>query len=96
MLQVTAEAAELINEVRREQAIPETHGLRIYGRPTGEGLALNVEFTESPEEGDQITEQQGTQLFVAPEVAEPLSDAFIDVEEKEEGSRLVLRSPQPG
>jgi hypothetical protein len=43
-------------------------------------------------QGDQVTEQEGLKLFVAPELADPLTDAAIDVTKADDGaSRLVFR-----
>jgi hypothetical protein len=44
---------------------------------TGEvGLALG--FAEGPEQGDQVNENHGEKLFVAPEVAKELSEFALD------------------
>lgn len=40
---------------------------------------------------DQVTEKDGLKVFVAPELAEPLEDAAIDVAEEDGASRLVFR-----
>lgn len=39
---------------------------------------------------DQVSEQEGTRIFIAPEVVEPLATAALDVEETPEGVKLVL------
>ena len=91
MLQLTNAAAAQIGEARRAQGLPETAGLRVFGepRPGGE-IAVGLTFAEVPAEDDQVTEQEGTRLFVAPEVAGPLSSAALDVAETPEGVKLVL------
>ncbi len=37
-----------------------------------------------------MSEQQGTRVFVAPEVVEPLATAALDVQETPEGAQLIL------
>jgi Fe-S cluster assembly iron-binding protein IscA len=93
MLQLTETAATRITEVRRDQGLPETFGVRVSGAATPDGkVALQVAFSEGPVEGDQIDEQHGTRVFVAPEVAEPLEEVELDVEgEAAEGVQLILR-----
>ena len=100
MLQLTHAAASQVAEARQAQGLPETAGLRLFGepRPGGE-LALGLTFAEVPAEGDEVTEQEGTRMFIAPEVAEPLASAALDVQETADGAKLILKDQgegQPG
>jgi Fe-S cluster assembly iron-binding protein IscA len=91
MLQLTHAAATQVAQVRESQGLPASFGLRVFGEPTpGGGVELNLAFAEVPAEDDLVSEQEGTRLFVAPEVAEPLASAALDVEETAEGAQLVL------
>lgn len=94
MLQITHDAAQLLTELRRGQDLPEDHGLRVFAEstePAGE-ITIGLGFADAPGQGDQVTEQEGIKLFVAPELAEPLTDAAIDVTKADDGaSRLVFR-----
>lgn len=94
MLQITHDAAQLLTELRRGQDLPEDHGLRVFAEstePAGE-ITIGLGFADAPAQGDQVTEQEGIKLFVAPELAEPLTDAAIDVTKADDGaSRLVFR-----
>lgn len=91
MLQITQAAADQIAETRRQQGVPESFGVRVFGeRQAGGDMALGVVFAEVPAEDDTVTEQQGTRVFVAPEVAEPLASAALDVEPTPDGPQLVL------
>lgn len=92
MLQISDGAVRLLQETRSEQGVPESYGLRVFGRSdqTG-GIQVHLTFTEEPEEGDQVIEQAGTELYLAPEVAEPLDNAVLDVADEEAGPELVLR-----
>jgi Fe-S cluster assembly iron-binding protein IscA len=96
MLQLTQAAAVELAGSRRAQGLPDTAGIRVYGQPTPEGeLALGVTFAEVPAEDDQVTERDGMRLFVAPEVAEPLAAASLDVTETPEGTKLVIAKQAP-
>jgi iron-sulfur cluster assembly protein len=81
MLQCTPAAAATLDQVREEQGLPDTVGLRVYPAQSPDGQAtLGLGFTEEPQAGDQVGEQHGTRLFVAPEIADQLSDMALDVE----------------
>jgi Fe-S cluster assembly iron-binding protein IscA len=49
-----------------------------------------MNLQETPEPTDEVSEQEGISLFVAPEVAEPLSDALVDVAQTPDGPQLEL------
>lgn len=92
MLEVTSGAVALLNEIRREQSVPEEHGLRVFPEMTQPGeVAIGLGFTESPTPGDQVTEKDGLRVFVAQELASPLQDAAIDVTQEGGASQLVFR-----
>ena len=92
MLQVTHGAAALLTELRNGQDVPETYGVRVFPESTQPGeVTIGLGFTDAPAEGDQITEQDGLKVFVAPELAAPLEDAAIDVAQENGASRLVFR-----
>ena len=97
MLQLTHAAATEVAQARESQGLPETFGLRIFGeRQTNGGLSLSLAFAEAPAQGDQVSEQEGTKLFLAPEVVEPLASAALDVQDSPEGVQLVLTAQEPG
>jgi Fe-S cluster assembly iron-binding protein IscA len=91
MLQLTSAAATQLAQARESQGLPDSFGLRVFGEPQpGGGVSLGLAFAEVPAEDDQVSEQEGTRLFVAPEVVEPLATAALDVEETPEGVKLIL------
>jgi Fe-S cluster assembly iron-binding protein IscA len=92
MLELTESAAAALDSLRRNEGIPESHGTRLTGglRPEG-NLEVRLEFVETPDEADQITEQSGTEMYIDPEVAEPLSSAVMDVSRGDEGLSFVFR-----
>jgi Fe-S cluster assembly iron-binding protein IscA len=102
MLQLTPPAARILADVRREQQIPAGYGVRLSGRLTADGdLGVQIAFAEAPAPNDTVDEQLGTKLFIADEVAEPLSHVALDVTMNVAGNgstpvRLVVRPQPPG
>ena len=91
MLQVTARAATILKEARSQRGVPETFGLRVAQPTSNSQSTVHLEFTEEPAPGDQVNEANGLRLFIAPEIAEPLTEQAIDAQGAELGSDLVLR-----
>jgi Fe-S cluster assembly iron-binding protein IscA len=93
VLEITHDAATLLTEIRRGQEVPETYGLRVFPETTEPGeVTIGLGFTDQPIPGDQVTEQDGMRVFVAPELASPLEDTAIDVSAGDNGaSKLVFR-----
>lgn len=97
MLQITHAAAELLNEIRRDQEVPKDHGLRVFAETANDDeVSIGLGFTDAPAAGDQVTEQEGLKLFVAPEVATPLTDTAIDVTPADNGATRLVFRPQSG
>lgn len=91
MLKVTQAAAVQLAEVREAKGLPETVGVRLFGEPRSEGeVEVGLAFAEVPAGDDQVTETDGTRVFVAPEVADALSSSTLDVRDTPEGARFVL------
>lgn len=96
MLQITQGAAALLTVLRDGQDVPDTYGVRVFPESTEPGeVTIGLGFTDAPAEGDQVTEQDGLKVFVAPELAAPLEDAAIDVTGDNGASRLVFRPQDP-
>lgn len=92
MLQITHGAAALLTELRKGQEVPASYGLRVYPEQVEQDqLTIGLGFTDTPAEGDQVTETDGLKVFVAPELAEPLDNTAIDVAQQDGASRLVFR-----
>ena len=92
MLQITHGAATFLSELRRGHDVPETYGLRVFPESTAPGeVSIGLGFTDTPHEGDQVTEQDGLRVFVAPELAAPLEDAEIAVAGENGTPRIVFR-----
>ena len=91
MLQVTDSAVSALQETREAQEVPESYGVRVFANQGESGEpTLALAFAEEPAEGDQVTEQAGTEIYVAPELAEPLADSKLDVEDTPDGPQLAL------
>jgi Fe-S cluster assembly iron-binding protein IscA len=96
MLQVSEQAAMALEAIRRSEEVPESHGTRLSpADDPGGDLAIRLEFVEETRERDQVAEQSGTEVYVDSELAEPLSDAVMDVEDSGEGLTFVFRSKAP-
>ena len=97
MLHCTPAAATTLKGVKEQQGIPDSFALRVFPAQVSEGeVALGIGFADRPEEGDAVTEEHGTRLFVAGEIAEQLSGMALDVvpdpsSNGSESPQLVLR-----
>lgn len=94
MLQLTNAAAATLAEACREEGMaPEEAGVRVSGSVNETGaLSLEVTLQEEPEPSDSVSDHENIRLFVAPEVAEPLSTLELDItEESESGQTLQLK-----
>lgn len=81
MLTLTQPAASMLSDVRSQQGIPEGTYLRIAGSQDGQQQGISLGFVEQPFEGDQTNDAHGLDYCVAPEVADALEGAKIDVED---------------
>jgi Fe-S cluster assembly iron-binding protein IscA len=91
LLQVTDQAIGVLREARAAQEVPDTYGIRVFAQADESGQAeLALAFAEQPAEGDQVTEGDGTEIYVAPELAEPLAESMLDVEQTPQGPQLAL------
>jgi Fe-S cluster assembly iron-binding protein IscA len=80
MLTLTQPAATMLTDVRSQQGIPDDALLRIAGATDGQqGISLG--FVDEPMEGDRTADAHGLAFCVAPEVADALDAAKIDVQD---------------
>ncbi len=94
MLQMTPAAAELLTQIRETSDIPSEAGVRIYPEQEGgDEVSIGLGFSDAPMPGDQVSEQEGMKLFVAPEIAGPLDATMIDVSH-EDGEAQLIFCPQ--
>jgi Fe-S cluster assembly iron-binding protein IscA len=96
MLQVTQNAAVALATIREQENIPEDHNTLLTGEklPSGD-VSIRLEFVEDTAEEAQVTSEAGTDIYVAPDVADVLEQAVLDVQAGENGMAFVFR-PQEG
>lgn len=80
MLTITRSAAEAIEAiVSSTPELPDDSGLRIAPALADDGQpALGLSFTDSPEQGDQVVDGEGVQVYLDPEAALILDDKVLD------------------
>lgn len=80
MLTLSKPAATALTDVRSQQGIPDDAMLRVAAAQDGEqGISLG--FVDEPMDGDQTDTVHGLGICVAPEVADALDGAKIDVQD---------------
>lgn len=91
MFTLTPAAAAELAQFRHSRGISDSAGIRASADPAGDGqLRVALAFSELPAEDDQVTEQQGTKVFVAADLVEPLAETALDVAQTPEGPELRL------
>lgn len=92
MLTLTRTAANLLAESRDRQGIPDDASLRVAASAANDGdqPGITLGFVDQPFEGDQVGTVHGLPICVAPEVADALDEAAIDVESRDGNAHLVL------
>jgi Fe-S cluster assembly iron-binding protein IscA len=92
MLELTATAATTLASVRSRSGRPDHFGVRIFQSVTPDAqAAVQFDFVEGPQPGDQVGEAEATPFYVAPEVAQRLDNAVLDAEDTPEGTQLILK-----
>ena len=95
MLQVTEAAVGVIRQIRMDTpGVSDEAKARIQLVASGEEEqpGLGFGFSDEPIEGDhQVADKEDIQVFLAPELVEPLSAAVVDAVPGAEGQQLVLR-----
>ncbi len=95
---VTRAAADVIELVREEHQVPEEFGVRLFPAGTRpDETTVAIDFAATPSDGDEVSEQHGTMVFVAQDVASVLAHAELDAirqgpSDGERPLRLVLRA----
>lgn len=92
MLQVTEAAMGALKALRTESEASDDAAARFQLMTAGGRQGIGFAFPEDPIEGDQkVADDGGLQVYVAPELAEPLSGAVVDARNSEAGTELFLR-----
>ena len=81
----------LTNARDQQDGIPDDATLRVAGSDAdGQPGTISIGFVETPFDGDQTGDAHGLPYCVAPEVADQLDGAAIDVQGAGEEARLVV------
>ncbi|HEX6207829.1 MAG TPA: iron-sulfur cluster biosynthesis protein [Actinomycetota bacterium] len=95
MLEVTEAAVGVIRQIRMDTpGVSDEAKARIQLVASGEEEqpGLGFGFSDEAIEGDhKVAEKEDIQVFLAPELVEPLSAAVVDAVPAAEGQQLVLR-----
>ena len=87
MLTLTISAAEAVKHAMdAAEGLPDGGGVRISAQDVGDSTGLGLAVAPMPGEDDQVIEEEGARVFVAPEVAPFLEDKVLDAEH--EGSSI--------
>ena len=79
MLELSAQAVEVIRDIVKDGDVGQEGGLRISGVADNGETALDFELAESPVEGDDIVSVDGAVLFLDEIAAAVLDDKLLDV-----------------
>ena len=94
MLTITQKATDKLVETRQSAGAPDSYGVRLFVAmpPAGGQPSLAIAFVPEAEPGDQVMEKEGMTAYVAPEVADALEDATIDVSAENGMEQLVVNT----
>jgi iron-sulfur cluster assembly protein len=91
---ITPEAAEQIRSIRRENQIPDTHGLRIGVQGGGCcGPSYMLAFDDKVEATDRVFQSEGIPIYVDEENLEGLSGATLKYIDGPNGKGFKFDNP---
>ncbi len=92
MLKITHDAAVALNSARAAAGAPDQFGARfsIANVPEEGGARLAITFVEAPAAGDDVSEQEGLNVYVAPELVQAIPEATVDAKPMDGETQLVL------
>ena len=92
---LTPKAAEQIAAVRKQNNIPESHGLRVGVKGGGcSGLSYVLGFDAEPKPGDKVFDLLGITVFIDPKSLFYLSGTQLDFQDGLNGKGFVFNNPQ--
>jgi Fe-S cluster assembly iron-binding protein IscA len=90
MLQVTDSAEALFRRFLEREDVT-GNAIRIQPAPGPEGEpTVTFQVVDQPDTNDAPAESPGVDIYVAPELTEPLGGATLDARETDRGSELFL------
>jgi iron-sulfur cluster assembly protein len=91
---ITPEAAEQIRNIRRENQIPDTHGLRIGIQSGGCcGSSYSLAFDDKVESTDRIFQSEGVSIYVDEENLGSLSGTTLEFVDGPNGKGFRFDNP---
>ena len=91
---ITPEAAEQIRNIRRENQIPETHGLRIGIQSGGCcGSSYSLAFDDKVEATDRVFQSEGVSIYVDEENLGSLSGTTLEFVDGPNGKGFRFDNP---
>ncbi len=90
MLTISETAASALDQSRSQQGIPDDVTLRVAPAEQAPTQGLSLKFVDEPHDGDQTGTAYGLAFCVAPEIADALDDAKIDVQTVDDDAQLVI------
>ena len=96
MLTITNKAASVLKVAKTAEGAPQDAGIRLcldtgFKAPGVAFVEIGLAISDDPKSGDEEFEQDGLRIFVEDRLVEPLEDHTLDVQEDNDGMRLVFR-----
>jgi Fe-S cluster assembly iron-binding protein IscA len=95
MFNVTDDAVSVLKAAKKAEGAPRDAGIRVRSGGNGNSseplTRIGFAISEDPYSGDEEFEQDGLRIFVEETLVESLEDRTLDVEESDDGMRLVFR-----
>ena len=79
MLELSAQAVEVIRDIVADGDVGPDGGLRISGAADDGETALDFELAQAPVEGDEVVRENGAVLFLDEIASAVLDDKLLDV-----------------
>lgn len=91
---ITPKAAKKINEIKKDNNIPDEYGLRIGVKGGGcSGLTYILDFEEKVRENDSVFISEGIKIIVDPKSLFHLSGTILDYSDGLNGRGFVFKNP---
>ena len=79
MLSLTTAAADAIKDIVTTNDLPAGSGLRITAEEDGNEVSIELDFSESPEDEDDVVEAAGARVFLGVTAADVLTKGVLAV-----------------
>lgn len=93
-IKISAEAADEVNRIRKENKVPASYGLRIVAKISDCcGFSYFLNFEEKPNEKDKVIESENISLFIDDQSLGYLKGSNLHFVDSPEGSGFVFNNP---